>query len=105
MQTMLAQLNQASQESLNAMLNQMTSQNREMINMIMTNNQAVLTQITSSLVSSKPKSTSMVDSRGIGKPGTFKGDENKFIEWIAKLNAFLRASNPKAMTWTRKACA
>ena len=103
MQTMMAQLNQASQESLNATLNQMTNQNREMINMIMTNNQAVLTQITSSLASSKPKSTSMVDSRGIGKLGTFKGDESKFIEWIAKLSAFLSASNSKAMAWMNKA--
>ena len=56
-------------------------------------------------ITGKPKSTSMVDTRGIGKPTTFKGDESKFIEWIAKLNAFLRASNPKAMVWLKKVCA
>ena len=26
----------------------------------------------------------MVDVRGIGKPGSFKGDEAKYQEWIAK---------------------
>ena len=55
-------------------------------------------------ITSNPK-TNIVDTRGIGKPTTFKGDESKFIEWIAKLNAFIRASNAKAMVWLKRACA
>ena len=47
-------------------------QQADMINQIVNN------------VAKKP----MTDTRGIGKPETFKGDENNYIEWKTKLLAF-----------------
>ena len=38
----------------------------------------------------------MTDSRGIGRPIVFRGDESKYAEWKAKLLAYLRVTNPKA---------
>ena len=41
----------------------------------------------------------MTDSRGIGKPTTFNGDENKYAEWKAKLLAYLRVNCRNADSW------
>ena len=41
----------------------------------------------------------MTDSRGIGRPITFKGEESKYAEWKAKLLAYLRVTNPKSDSW------
>ena len=97
--TFLAQLQQANQESLNTSLSQMHTQNGQMMQELINLNKNMMDQM-----QSKPKTPSMVDSRGIGKPGSFKGDEGKFTEWIAKRNAFLRTSTTKAMTWLKKVC-
>ncbi len=40
----------------------------------------------------RPASTSCVDSRGVGRPSSFKGEEKHFAEWIAKFAAFLKSS-------------
>ena len=55
-------------------------------------------------ITGRPKTSTMVDTRGIGKPNTFKGDDSKFVEWIAKLNAFLRSGNAKSTAWLKKVC-
>ena len=44
-------------------------------------------------------SSGMTDTRGIGRPVVFKGDEQRYGEWKAKLFAFLRVSTPQAMEW------
>ena len=41
----------------------------------------------------------LVDSRGIGRPSTFRGDESKYIEWVAKLNAYLKSANDSMHHW------
>ena len=41
----------------------------------------------------------MTDSRGIGRPITFKGEESKYAEWKAKLLAYIRVSIPHAADW------
>ena len=38
----------------------------------------------------------MTDTRGIGRPIVFRGDESKYAEWKAKLLAYLRVTNSKA---------
>ena len=43
----------------------------------------------------------LTDSRGIGKPTTFKGEENKYTEWKAKLLAYLRVNNREADNWLK----
>ena len=94
MATLIATLQQANQESLNSALGQIAAQTNQMLGEIVKVNKTMVDQMTG-----RPKTSSMVDTRGIGKPGTFKGGDNKFVEWIAKLNDFLRAGNTKSMAW------
>ena len=42
--------------------------------------------------SAKSHGDGMTDTRGIGRPITFKGEENKYAEWKAKLLAHLRVT-------------
>ena len=42
---------------------------------------------------------SLTDSRGIGKPITFKGEEKKYAEWKAKMMAFLKVSIKQSDEW------
>ena len=51
----------------------------------------------------KSGSSGMVDNRGVGRPISFKGDVNKFTEWVAKLHACVRSSNPMASKWLEEA--
>ena len=44
-------------------------------------------------------SSGMTDTRDIGRPVVFKGEEQRYGEWKAKLFAFLRVSTPQAMEW------
>lgn len=46
----------------------------------------------------------MTDTRGIGRPVTFKGDEGKYAEWKAKLNAYLRIMTAESDGWMKWAC-
>ena len=48
--------------------------------------------------SNRPQNT-LTDTRGIGKPVNFKGDEAKYAEWKAKLMAYLRTSEPRSVEW------
>ena len=46
-----------------------------------------------------PSKNSFTDSRGIGRPIAFKGEETKWIEWKAKLVAFLHSTMPECNAW------
>ena len=46
----------------------------------------------------------MTDTRGVGRPMTFKGDEQKYTEWKAKLLAYLRVQDPCSDAWYTWAC-
>ena len=50
------------------------------------------------------RGSTLTDTRGIGRRTCFKGDEGKFTEWIAKLNAYLRVSHASAADWLDWAC-
>ena len=41
----------------------------------------------------------MTDTRGIGRPINFKGEEGKYAEWKAKLLAYLRVTAPSSDAW------
>ena len=43
----------------------------------------------------------MTDSRGVGRPIAFKGEERKYPEWKAKLMAYLRVSQREADQWVQ----
>ena len=47
------------------------------------------------LVGSGRGNSELTDTRGIGRPVAFKGDELKYAEWKAKLMAYLRISTPQ----------
>jgi hypothetical protein len=55
------------------------------------------------LLNQKGSSGGMVDNRGVGRPISFKGDVNKFAEWVAELHAYVRSSNPLASKWLEEA--
>ena len=52
-----------------------------------------------SLVQETKTTTGMTDTRGIGRPVPFKGDEGKCGEWKAKLSAYLRVAVPNSDSW------
>ena len=76
----------------------MFNQNKELMREMVNSNQHMISQL---MTNSKP---AMVDTRWIGKPGTFKGDESKFLEWVTKLNAYIRASYPTAPNFLKEVC-
>ena len=48
------------------------------------------------LVGSGRGNSGLTDTRGIGRPVAFEGDELKYAEWKAKLMAYLRISTPQS---------
>ena len=91
-QAILEQLNLQNQINIKGIIETMQAQNA-----------GLFKQIATELAG--PKSHGgMVDSRGIGKPGTFKGDELKYIEWMAKLDSYIRVSNSAAAEWLNVIC-
>ena len=61
-------------------------------------NQENMTTLLTKLNEKKNNGT-MTDTRGIGKPTVFKGDESKSSEWKAKLMAYLRVNCRAADGW------
>ena len=58
------------------------------------------------LVGSGRGNSGLTDTRGIGRPVAFKGDELKYAEWKAKLMAYLRISTPQSdelIRWVARA--
>ena len=45
----------------------------------------------------------LTDTRGIGRPVAFKGDELEYAEWKAMLMAFLHISTPQLIKWVARA--
>ena len=80
-------------DMLAQLLSELQRQNAENLNQIMKNQHEALTQLMQQGVGRG--SGQMTDTRGIGRPITFKGDEHKYQEWKAKLTAYLRVTNPK----------
>ena len=52
-----------------------------------------------SLVQGTKRTTGMTDTRAIGRPVSFKGDEDKHGEWKAELLAYLRVAVPNSDSW------
>ena len=74
---------------------------QQMMQTMQASNAQLVTELMSGVMG-KQSQTSMVDARGVGKPPTFKGEENKYVEWMAKLDAYIRVTNPGASTWLKK---
>ena len=45
----------------------------------------------------------MTVTRGIGRPVGFKGDEERYVQWKAKLFAFFRVFTPQTLEWISRA--
>ena len=80
-----------SMEAVSAMMAEFQRMNAE-------NMSAILTKM---LENKNNHHGGLTDSRGIGKPTTFKGEENKYTEWKAKLLAYLRVNNREADNWLK----
>jgi hypothetical protein len=73
--------------AVQALVLEMQRMNQENMNILMTK------------LTERKHNGTMTDSRGIGKPTTFKGDEAKYAEWKAKLLAYLRVNCRSADSW------
>jgi len=83
-------------EALQAMLSEMQRLSAENLQTIMKQQMEAFNHV---LGASRNNAGMMTDSRGIGRPVVFKGDEAKYAEWKAKLLAYLRVSNPDSSQW------
>ena len=72
-------------EAFTAALQQLQTQNAE-------NMSILLRQQSENLSAIFNRQNPMTDSRGIGKPVTFHGEEKKYAEWKAKLVAYLKVA-------------
>ena len=81
-------------ETLQAVLTAFQQQNMDNINRLITEQTRIMDNVIT-IVTRKPT----VDTRGLGRPDTFKGDEAQWMEWKTKMLAYLCASNPGARTW------
>ena len=94
LQQVLTAFHAQSMEASQHMLKTFQMQSASDVDMLLKQQVDMFNQIVSN-VTKKP----MTDTRGIGKPETFKGDENNYIEWKTKLLAFVYASNSDAQKW------
>ena len=90
-----------SMEMMSQMIGEMQRMNSENLKMLMTQNFDALTQL---IGTTKAPQMSMTDTRGIGRPITYKGDETKWAEWKAKLMAYLRVIAPRSDEVIQWAC-
>ena len=84
-------------EDVKNMMTVLQEQNNENIRTLARQQMEALTQI---VANSKPSGI-MTDTRFIGKPITFKGEELKYPEWKAKLMAYLKMTVPDSENWIR----
>jgi hypothetical protein len=82
-------------EAIQAMMGEFHRMNTENMTALMTKQN----EASAAIIGSKGGNLNMTDSRGIGRPITFQGDESKYAEWKAKLLAYLRVSNRSADAW------
>ena len=72
------------------------------INQVMATIQTLMgqqAQVIQTLADGNRPRNALTDTRGIGRPGNFKGDQSKYKEWMMKLNAYLRTLNPSYLDW------
>ena len=84
-------------EDVQKMMTALQEQNNENMRTLARQQMEALTQI---VANSKPNGI-MTDTRAIGKPITFKGEELKYPEWKAKLMAYLKMTVPDSENWIR----
>ena len=82
-------------EAITAMMAEFQRMNVEKMNTLLSKQNETLNAI----IGNKSGNSTMIDTRGIGKPVSFKGDEGKYTEWKAKLLAYLRVHNRNADAW------
>ena len=82
-------------DAIQAMMSALQQQSNQMMVQLATQQmeafQAILQQ------SRRPEV--VTDTRGIGRPINFKGDETKYSEWKAKLIAYFMVSIPDSQVW------
>ena len=81
-------------ETLQACLSAFQQQSNENMDRLLAQQMKLMETLLSS-VTRKPA----IDTRGLGRPESFRGEEERWIEWRTKLFAFLGASNINACQW------
>ena len=84
-------------EALQAMMSELQKQNAASLATLAKQQFDALQQLIQG--TTKTHGGAMTDTRGIGRPITFKGEEAKYAEWKAKLMAYLRVAAPKSDEW------
>ena len=77
------------------LMSTLQQENAMQVQALMTQQNAMITEV----IKGMGTKDHMVDSRGIGKPPTYKGGEEKYAEWVTKLLAYIKAQNPKGEEW------
>ena len=75
-------------EAFQQLLAELQAQNARNIEILQRQSVEALTQI----VQQMHPAENFTDTRGVGRPVNFKGDERKYTEWKAKILAYLKVS-------------
>jgi hypothetical protein len=76
----------------------MQAENLRVVQVINENNNILISEI---LKKPAHRNGDVIDTRSIGKPTSFRGEEGKYHEWKTKLVAYLKVTNPRAPDWLR----
>ena len=83
-----------SAEALQQLMSTMQTQNKEQLQELLRQQLEVINTIVQGTARK-----GMTDSRGIGRPTTFKGEEGRYKEWKAKLLAYVKVNHPESQNW------
>jgi hypothetical protein len=92
----------ATMEQMTQMLTAVQAQGLEAMRMMAQQQHAAMQELLAGVQQQRPRPEGgMTDTRGVGRPINFKGEETKFAEWVAKLQAYIRVNNPEAGNWLK----
>jgi hypothetical protein len=93
----------ATVEQMTAMLTAVQAQGLEAMRMLASQQHTAMQDLLQGVQQQRQRQHEggMTDTRGVGRPINFKGEESKFAEWVAKLQAYIRVTNPEAGNWLR----
>jgi hypothetical protein len=92
----------ATVEQMTQMLTAVQAQGLEAMRTMAQQQHHAMQELLAGVQQQRPRPESgMTDTRGVGRPINFKGEETKFAEWVAKLQAYIRVNNPEAGNWLR----
>jgi len=86
-------------EQLQALLVQNQQAVQLMLQQVQAQSSEALQQIMMAMQQNRNQGDNMIDTKGIGKPKEFAGDEESYPIWISKFRAFINAAHPEGLSW------